>query len=348
MIKEKIRNKAKSLGFDAVGFTSTVANPQDKKALSKFLSQGWNGEMTWMEDTDGRRANPQKTMPTAKSIIVLGMNYGPAENPLPNLLHTDLGNISVYAQSTKDYHNVIKKRLKQLGRWIVNEYSENIKIFVDTAPIMEKPLAARSGIGWQAKHTNIVSREFGSWLFLGEIFTELDIPPDAPSLDHCGTCDLCQRVCPTNAFPKPYELDASKCISYLTIEHKSNIDPTLMSKMGNHIYGCDDCLSVCPWNKFASSTEEKQLMPRIELTAPRLKDLAELDDPSFRRFFSGSPIKRTGRDRFIRNILIAIGNSGDLKLKPSAEKLTKDPSEIVANTAEWALSRLRALGDENE
>jgi epoxyqueuosine reductase len=348
MIKERIRTKAKSLGFDAVGFTSAVASPKDQEALSKFLSQGWNGEMKWMEDTDGRRQNPKKTMPTAKSIIMLGMNYGPTKNPLTNLERTDCGNISVYAQTTKDYHDVVKKRLKQLGRWIVEEYSEDIKVFVDTAPIMEKPLAARSGIGWQAKHTNLVSREFGSWLFLGEIFTELDILPDAPSADHCGTCDLCQRICPTNAFPKPYELDATKCISYLTIEHKSSIDPELMSKMGNHIYGCDDCLSVCPWNKFASSTEEKYLMPRIELTAPRLKDLAELDDPAFRKTFSGSPIKRTGRDRFIRNVLIAIGNSGDLRLKSSAKKLTYDPNEIIANTAQWALSKLRAVGDKIE
>jgi epoxyqueuosine reductase len=336
------------LGFDSVGFTSVIASPKDEQALAKFLSQGWNGEMTWMENMDGRRPNPLKTMPTAKSIIVLGMNYGPTKNPLANLGHTDRGNISVYAQTTKDYHDVVKKRLKQLGRWIVEEYSEDIKIFVDTAPIMEKPLAARSGIGWQAKHTNIVSREFGSWLFLGEIFTELDIPPDAPIADHCGTCDLCQRVCPTNAFPKPYELDATKCISYLTIEHKSNIDPELMSKMGNHIYGCDDCLSVCPWNKFASSTGEKQLMPRIELTAPRLNKLAALDESTFRNFFSGSPIKRTGRDRFIRNVLIAIGNSGDLRLKSSAKKLAHDPSKIVANAAEWALSKLRALSDDSD
>ena len=231
-----------------------------------------------------------------------------------------------------------KKKLKQLGRWISKEYSNDIKVFVDPAPIM----------GGQAKHTNIVSRELGSWLFLGEIFTELDIPPDTPSADHCGTCDLCQRACPTNAFPKPYELDATKCISYLTIEHKSDIIPELMSKMGNHIYGCDDCLSVCPWNKFASPTKEKQLMPRIELNAPRLKDLAELDDLTFRKIFSGSPIKRTGRDRFIRNILIAIGNSGDLRLKSSAEKLTYDPSKIVSNAAEWALAKLRALDDRND
>ena len=348
MIKEKIRKKAKSLGFDAVGFTSAVATQKDEQALSKFLSQGWNGEMTWMENTDGRRPDPQKTMPTAKSVIVLGMNYGPTKNPLANLDYTDTGNISVYAQTMKDYHVVVKKRLKQLGRWIVKEYSKDIKVFVDTAPVMEKPLAARSGIGWQAKHTNIVSREFGSWLFLGEIFTELDILPDAPSADHCGTCDLCQRICPTNAFPKPYELDATKCISYLTIEHKSIIDTELMSKMGNHIYGCDDCLSVCPWNKFASSTIEKKLMPRAELAAPHLKGLAELDDAKFRILFSGSPIKRTGRDRFVRNVLIAIGNSGDLKLKSSAKKLTRDPSVIVARTAEWALSKLCVLGGLND
>ena len=343
MVKEKIRAKAKALGFDAVGFTSTVAAPSDEHALSKFLSNGWNGEMAWMENTQGRRPDPQKTMPSAKSIIVLGMNYGPTENPLTNLEYTDRGNISVYARATKDYHDIVKKRLKQLGRWLVEEFSEDIKVFVDTAPIMEKPLAARAGLGWQAKHTNIVSKDFGSWLFLGEIFTELDIPPDTPAVDHCGTCDLCQRVCPTNAFPQPYELDATKCISYLTIEHKSEIDHELMNNMGNHIYGCDDCLSVCPWNKFASPTQEKQFMPRIELTAPRLKDLAELDDTTFQKIFAGSPIKRTGRDRFVRNVLIAIGNSNQTALKLSAQKLTNDPSKIVANTAQWALSKLDRL-----
>ncbi len=345
MIKNQIREQALTLGFDRVGFTSATADPRDEQALSSFLKANRHGDMAWMENTDGRRPDPQKTMPNARTILVLAANYGPASNPLNFLEHTDRGNVSVYARATKDYHDVIKKRLKRLGRWIGETYASDIKVFVDTAPIMEKPLAARAGIGWQGKHTNLVSKEFGSWLFLGEIFLSLELEPDSPAIDHCGSCDLCQTVCPTNAFPKPYELDARKCISYLTIEHKSEIEPTLMDQMGNHIYGCDDCLAVCPWNKFSSPTQERQFMPRVELTAPRLRDLATLTDATFRTVFSGSPIKRTGRDRFVRNVLIAIGNSGDKSLQNTAMQLQNDASELVAGTAKWAAAKLDDLPD---
>lgn len=343
MIKKKIREQALEMGFDCVGFASAVANPHDAQALATFLKAGHHGEMAWMETANDRRADPQKTMPNANTIIMLGSNYGPATNPLDFLDHADRGNVSIYARANKDYHDVIKKRLKKLGRWMIQTYPSDIKVFVDTAPIMEKPLAARAGIGWQGKHTNLVSKEFGSWLFLGEIFSSLEIEPDAPAIDHCGTCDLCQKVCPTDAFPNPYELDATKCISYLTIEHKSDIDASLMENMGNHIYGCDDCLAVCPWNKFASPTREKQFMPRVELTAPRLKDLASLNDETFRKVFAGSPVKRTGRDRFVRNVLIAIGNSNNKSLQSTAHNLRNDTSDLVARTADWASSKLGDL-----
>lgn len=343
MSKDQIRSYAHELGFDAVGFTSAQADARDEMALARFLKAGHHGDMAWMENANGRRPDPQKTMPNANTIIVLGTNYGPMADPLGFLENTDRGNISVYAQATKDYHDVLKKRLKKLGRWIGQTFPSDIKIFVDTAPIMEKPLAARAGIGWQGKHTNLVSRTHGSWLFLGEVFTSLEIEPDAPEVDHCGSCDLCQKVCPTDAFPAPYQLDATKCISYLTIEHKSDVDAALMEKMGNHIYGCDDCLAVCPWNKFASPTTEKQFMPRAELTAPRLKDLADMDDTTFRTVFAGSPIKRTGRDRFVRNVLIAIGNSNDRELLDCAQNLTNDSSSLVANSAYWAVSKLSDL-----
>lgn len=343
MSKQEIRDRAYELGFSAVGFAAPTADQKDAQALAGFLKAGYQGDMAWMETARDRRADPLKTMPNAKSILVVGMNYGPNTDPLVHLEHKDRGNVSVYARATKDYHDVVKKRLKQLGRWIGQTFEADIKVFVDTAPIMEKPLAARAGVGWQGKHTNLVSREFGSWLFLGEIFTSLDLEPDAPETDHCGSCDLCQQVCPTDAFPAPYRLDATRCISYLTIEHKSDIDETLMNQMGNHIYGCDDCLAICPWNKFASPTDEHQLKPRVELTAPRLKDLSELDDATFRSVFSGSPIKRTGRDRFIRNVLIAMGNSDSQELKPAAEKLRNDASPLVAKAAKWATEKLSGL-----
>jgi len=342
-VKERIREFALATGFDVVRFTSAEADPRDAEALARFLKADHQGDMGWMADTQERRVAPRALMDEARTIVVLGSNYGPGVNPLDIIKRPDRGAVSAYAQAAKDYHDIVKKRLKQIGRWIAEEFGSDLKVFVDTAPIMEKPLAARAGLGWQGKHSNLVSRDFGSWLFLGEIFLTLDLQPDAPEVDHCGSCDLCMKACPTNAIPEPYHLDASKCISYLTIEHKGKIDPELMDNMGNHIYGCDDCLAVCPWNKFATPTVESAYLPRLELTAPRLRDLAELDDAGFRRVFSGSSIKRTGRDRFIRNVLVAIGNSTDRSMIPVVETLSTDGSELVAGAAEWAKKRLASL-----
>lgn len=339
IIREEIRDEARTMGFDAVGFTRADADPRDRAALARFVGAGYHGEMAWMDRDDGRRGDPKALMPGAKAIVVLGMNYGPGSDPSAILSHRERGAISVYARG-KDYHDIVKKRLKRLGRWIVEQYGADIKVFVDTAPVMEKPLAARAGVGWQGKHTNLVSRGHGSWLFLGEVFTDLDLAPDAPEIDHCGSCDRCMRACPTGAFPAPYKLDARRCISYLTIEHASEIADNLMDAMGNHIYGCDDCLAACPWNKFESPSMEPSFRPRAELTAPRLADLAALDDADFRALFSGSPIKRTGRDRFVRNVLIAIGNSGDSSLSPAAEALLGDESPLVASAARRAVDKL--------
>lgn len=339
VIKEEIRDEARAMGFDAVGFTRAAADPDDRAALAQFVRAGFHGEMDWLARNDGRRGDATALMPGAKSVIVLGLNYGAGTDPTAILDYPTRGAISVYAQG-KDYHDVVKKRLKRLGRWIVETYGPEIKVFVDTAPVMEKPMAARAGVGWQGKHTNLVSRRHGSWLFLGEIFTDLDLPDDAPEVDHCGTCDRCVRACPTLAFPAPYRMDARRCISYLTIEHASDIADDLMDAMGNHIYGCDDCLAACPWNKFESKATETAFNPRAELTAPRLADLAALDDQAFRAVFSGSPIKRTGRDRFVRNVLIAVGNSGDVTLKASAEALLDDASPLVARAARRAVGKL--------
>lgn len=338
-IKEAIRDMAQEIGFDAVGFASARPDPADRTALVAFVAGGYYGDMAWMARDDGRRGDPLAIMPSARSILVLGQNYGPGEDPTRILQYAERGAISVYARG-KDYHDIIKKRLKRLGRWIAETYGGEIKVFVDTAPVMEKPLAARAGVGWQGKHTNLVSRDFGSWLFLGEVFTSLDLPADRAEADHCGSCDACLRACPTDAFPAPYRMDARRCISYLTIEHAGEIAEDLMDRMGNHIYGCDDCLSACPWTKFGTPGKVEALAPRVELTAPRLADLAQLDDAEFRAFFSGSPIKRTGRDRFVRNVLIAIGNSGDTSLKSAAARLTDDPSPLVANAARRAVARL--------
>jgi len=339
-IKTEIRTKAKALGFASVGFASAETDANDRQALEAFTKAGFHGDMAWMARDDKRRGDPKALMANAKTIIVLGMNYGPGRDPMAIFEHPDRGAISVYAQG-RDYHDTVKKRLKQLGRWMVEAYATDIKVFVDTAPVMEKPLAQRGGIGWQGKHTNLVSREAGSWLFLGEIFTELDLAPDSPEIDHCGSCDRCMRACPTDAFPKPYELDARRCISYLTIEHAGDIDDELMDAMGSHIYGCDDCLAACPWTKFGAPTDEPAFRPKIELTAPRLAELAQLDDAEFRAFFSGSPIKRTGRDRFVRNTLIALGNSNDPALLPVAEALLNDNAPIVAKAAQRAVKILR-------
>jgi epoxyqueuosine reductase len=295
--------------------------------------------MGWLADKAAWRGNPAAMWPDVRSVIMLGVNYGPDEDPLAVLRQRSCGGISVYARSD-DYHDIIKPRLKSLGRWLIDKAGGDVKVFVDTAAVMEKPLAAAAGIGWQGKHTNLVSRQFGSWLFLGAIFTTLDLPPDAAEDDHCGNCHACLDICPTAAFPAPYRLDARRCISYLTIEHKGVIPRELRAPIGNRIYGCDDCLAVCPWNKFAVVGHEAKLAARTELRAPRLADLARLDDAAFRALFTKSPVKRLGRTRFIRNVLIAIGNSGDADLADEAQRLLGDASPLVRGMAVWALGRL--------
>ena len=307
------------------------------------MAEGWYGDMDWMVDTADRRADPLVLWPEASTAIVLGMNYGPARDPMAILEEPELGAVSAYAQTIRDYHDVVKKKLRQLARWIAESQDCGVKLFVDTAPLMEKPLAQRAGIGWQGKHTNLVSREHGSWLFLGEVLTTLDLEPDPPELDHCGTCSNCLDICPTNAFPVPYQLDARRCIAYLTIEHKGHIPTEFRPAIGNRVFGCDDCLAVCPWNKFAQRAREAQMQPRVELGAPALVDLARLEDQAFREVFAGSPIKRLGRDRMVRNVLIAFGNAGNPKLADEAERLLPDPSPLVRAMAVWALAQLLPL-----
>jgi epoxyqueuosine reductase len=326
-------------GFDIVGIARPNSIPQAPERLQQFLAEGAHGDMAWMETTEARRGNPRALWPQVRSVIMLGLNYGPDGDPLKILRSRDRGAISVYARGD-DYHEIIKARLKALARWLIAQAGGDARVFVDTAAVMEKPLAASAGIGWQGKHTNLVSQQFGSWLFLGAIFTTLDLPPDAPESDHCGTCQACLDVCPTAAFPAPYRLDARRCISYLTIEHKGPIPRELRRAIGNRIFGCDDCLAVCPWNKFAQAGRESKLAARQELTAPRLADLARLDDAAFRKLFLKSPIKRTGRNRFVRNVLIAIGNSRDATLVPEVIPLLDDPSALVRGAAVWALGRL--------
>ena len=307
--------------------------------MGEFLSLGAHGDMAWLEANAERRADPRALWPQVRSIVMLGLNYGPDDDPLAILKDRVRGDISVYARGD-DYHDLIKPRLKNLGRWLIDNAGGEIKVFVDTAPVMEKPLAAAAGLGWQGKHTNLVSRQLGSWLFLGAIFTTLDLPPDEAERDHCGTCQACLDVCPTAAFPAPYRLDARRCISYLTIEHKGAIPRELRPLMGNRIYGCDDCLAVCPWNKFAQSGREMKLAARDSLRAPLLADLVRLDDAAFRALFAKSAVKRIGRARFIRNVLIAIGNSGDASLVEETERLLDDKSPLVRGAAVWALGRL--------
>jgi epoxyqueuosine reductase len=339
-LKDALAKQACELGFNAVGVTRPDAVPEAKERLERFLTEGAQGDMDWMRTTADRRGDPRRLWPEVRSIIMLGINYGPQEDPLAILARRDRGAISIYAKTHSDYHDIIKKRLKALARWLVAEAGGDVKVFVDTAAVMEKPLAASAGLGWQGKHTNLVSQEFGSWLFLGAIFTTLGLPPDHAELDHCGSCRACLDICPTAAFPAPYRLDARRCISYLTIEHKGPIPRELRAPIGNRIYGCDDCLAVCPWNKFAQAGREAKLAARQELSAPRLAELARLDDAAFRALFAGTAIKRTGRDRFVRNVLIAIGNSGDPSLAADAERLLSDPAPLVRGTAVWALSRL--------
>jgi epoxyqueuosine reductase len=310
--------------------------------LQEWIAAGRHGDMDWMPETAARRAAPPALWPGVRSIVMVGVNYGPEGDPLAALAKKQSGAISVYARN-RDYHDLMKGRLKLLAAWLVQAArpaSLDVKVFVDTAPVMEKPLAAAAGLGWQGKHTNLVSRRFGSWLFLGALFTDLALPPDAPEQDHCGRCRACLDVCPTKAFPAPYQLDARRCISYLTIEHKGHIAPEFRAAIGNRIYGCDDCLAVCPWNKFARAAREPGLLARAELVAPRLSELATLDDGAFRRLFAGSPIKRIGRDRFLRNVLIALGNSGDRGFVASAARHLADPSPLVRAMAVWALARL--------
>ena len=317
--------------------TRPDAIPLAKERLARFIAEGAHGDMAWMEGE--RRGDPRALWPDVRSVVMLGLNYGDGGDPLAILERRERGAISVYAHGD-DYHDIIKPRLKAIARWLVTQAGGEVKVFVDTAPLMEKPLAAAAGVGWQGKHTNLLSRQHGSWLFLGAILTTLDLPPDAPEEDHCGSCRACLDVCPTAAFPEPYRLDARRCISYLTIEHKGPIARELRPLMGNRIYGCDDCLAVCPWNKFAQAGREAKLETRAELQAPRLADLAALDDAAFRKLFAKSPVKRTGRDRFVRNVLIAIGNSDDASLAGEAERLLADPSPLVRGAAVWALGRL--------
>ena len=298
--------------------------------------------MAWLEDTQARRAHPKSLWAEAQSAVVVGMNYGPESNPLSELSESSSGNISVYARG-RDYHDIIKGRLKELAGLIARDTGENVKVFVDTAPLMEKPLAALAGLGWQGKHTNLVSREYGSWLFLGVILSAADITPNEPEIDHCGSCRACLDICPTDAFPAPYEIDARKCISYLTIEFKGAVEPELRGKIGNRIYGCDDCLAVCPWNKFAKAGAEMKLAAREDLTLPPLAQLAALDDASFRAKFSGSPIKRIGRDQFIRNVLYAIGNSADSRLQEAATPHLSSDNPVVADAAKWAMTQLETI-----
>jgi epoxyqueuosine reductase len=313
--------------------------PLAPERLQAWLAEGYHGSMDWMAETAERRADPRALWPEVKSIILLGLNYGPTSDPLATLGQKDRASISVYARN-RDYHDVIKGKLKEAAGFLASKASSDVKVFVDTAPVMEKPLAEAAGLGWQGKHTVIVSRDFGNWLFLGAIFTTVELPVDAPERDHCGSCRRCLDVCPTKAFPAPYQLDARRCISYLTIEHKGHIPADLREGIGNRVFGCDDCLAVCPWNKFAQAGREARLMQRDDLAALPLAELARLDDPAFRIRFAGTPIKRTGRDRFIRNILIAIGNSGDPALAGEAVRLLDDASPLVRAMAVWAISRL--------
>ncbi|MEM1272299.1 MAG: tRNA epoxyqueuosine(34) reductase QueG [Pseudomonadota bacterium] len=323
-----------------MGICAPDAIPQAPDKLARFLKADRHGQMAWMAERRHWRANPAALWPAAKSVIMLADSYRPAEDPLGSLDKRDKATISVYARG-RDYHDVVKKRLKGLGRWLLDqEIGHEIKVFVDTAPVMEKPLAQAAGIGWQGKHTNLLSRDFGNWVFLGAIFTTIDLPKDTPADERCGSCTACLDICPTNAFPAPFQLDARRCISYLTIEHRGPVDPSLRPGMGNRIYGCDDCLAVCPWNKFATDAAETRYAARHDLVEPPLAELAALDDAGFRAKFSGSPIKRIGRDRFVRNVAYAIGNSGLGRLKHSVQTLTNDADPAVADAARWAIGRL--------
>ncbi len=340
-LQDALREEAVRLGFAACGFASAGHDPVRAKRLEEWLGEGRHGDMEWMEARKHQRASPQGLWPEARSVIALGMSYAPDGDPLALEGSPDKARVSVYAQG-RDYHDVVKKALKALARWMVaREPASELKVFVDTAPVMEKPLGQAAGIGWQGKHTNLVSHNHGSWLFLGAIYTTLEFTPDAQGRDNCGSCRACQDACPTDAFPAPYRLDARRCISYLTIEHKGPIPEELRPALGNRIYGCDDCLAVCPWNKFADTAHRHiKLAPRSELIAPDLAEFLAFDDAGFRQFFSGSPIKRVGRGRFVRNCLYAAGNSGNAGLLAQVDPLCADPDPVVADAARWAAARL--------
>ncbi len=335
-----VAREAERAGFEVMGIARLDAQRTEKAArLEEFLASGWHGDMDWMQTTAERRGHPLRLWPEARTAIMLGMSYAPGRDPLAILQQRSRGAISVYAQG-KDYHEVVKPRLKQVAGALHRASGHDVKVFVDTAPVMEKPLAAEAGIGWQGKHTNLVSRSHGSWLFLGAILTTAVLSPRAPEPDHCGSCRRCLDICPTGAFPAPYRLDARRCISYLTIEHKGSIDRDLRQAIGNRIYGCDDCLAVCPWNKFATAAREQRFQARAETDNPPLAELLTLDDAAFRARFAGTPVKRTGRDRFLRNVLIATGNSGDSGLVPAVEACLRDASPLVRGAAVWAFARL--------
>ncbi len=331
--------KALSAGFDIAGVADPATIQEAGAKLHDFVAKGRHGTMAWMQDRISWRADPCTLWPEVKSVIMLGLNYGPDGDPLALLERPDRGNISVYARN-KDYHDSIKKRLKVIARSLVSDYGCDLKVFVDTAPVMEKPLAAAAGLGWQGKHTNLISPDLGNWFFLGAIFTDMELPAAASHKDQCGSCRACLDACPTDAFPAPYQIDARRCISYLTIEHKGPVDEALRPLMGNRIYGCDDCLAACPWNKFAKISNEAQFHARVELTMPRLTDLVQLDDAGFRALFTASPIKRIGRDRFVRNVLYALGNSGDRSAVPHIHALLSDDNDVVRDAAKWAVSKL--------
>jgi epoxyqueuosine reductase len=338
-LASQLQERARQEGFAALRVTRSLSDDRAATRLREFVSLGRHGDMAWMKDTIERRADPRVLWPEARCAIVLAMNYGPDVNPLARLSDRGNGNISVYALG-RDYHDVIKAKLKRLAQWLSRTSGAEVKVFVDTAPLMEKPLAARAGLGWQGKHTNLVSRSLGSWFFIGTILTTAELPADDGEIDHCGTCRACLDICPTAAFPAPYRLDARRCLSYLTIEHKGHIPREFRQSMGNRIFGCDDCLAVCPWNKFAAKAAEQKLMARPDLLSPSLAEFLAMDDVAFRKRFAGSPVKRLGRDRFVRNTLIAAGNSDDKTLVPLVEGLLRDASPLVRAMAVWALGRL--------
>jgi epoxyqueuosine reductase len=338
-LKERLKARARDLGFDAAAVAPARLAEEAGNRLEAFLALGRHGDMDWMAVHADRRMSPAALWPEARSALVVATNYAPPSDPLARLEARSTGVVSTYAQR-RDYHDVMKGKLKQLAGWVARDAGCGVKVFVDTAPLMEKPLAEHAGLGWQGKHTNLVSRQFGSWLFLGVLLTDLELEPDPEEGDRCGHCRACLDVCPTKAFPAPYQLDARRCISYLTIEHKGHIAREFRPAMGNRIYGCDDCLAVCPWNKFARAGSQAKLAVNEALAAPPLAQLADLDDAAFRALFRATPVKRTGRDRFVRNVLIAIGNSKDRSLVPVARRRLSDASELVRAMAVWALSRL--------